>query len=72
MNQENFFFRLFSRHNKKIGVDIYPIIALFQFILCLYIALFFSAMESGSYDGLITDSLKFNQFPGTMVIALFV
>jgi len=71
-NNNNFFYRLFSFYNKKIGTEIYHLIAVVQLIIAAYIILFFSSMEDTQLNASITSSLKFNEFSGPMVIVLFL
>jgi len=70
-NQTNYFFRLFSNYNKKVGVEVYPVIAIVQLIIAVYILAFYSSMENGNLSQSITSSFRFNEFSGPMVLALF-
>jgi len=71
-NQKSYFWRLFSIHNKKIGRDVYPFVAMVQSILAVYIMIFYTAIESGSLTESITTSLRYNEFSGAMVVMLFL
>jgi len=70
-NQTNYFFRLFSNSNKKVGIEVYPVIAIVQLIIAVYILAFYSSMENGNLSQSITSSFRFNEFSGPMVLALF-
>lgn len=55
---------------QKPGIDLYPLTATIQFIICIYMIFFYTKMAADFTN--FTDAITYNQFSGQMVIALFI
>jgi len=62
--------RLFSKHMRKGGINLFTIITLLQIIIALYIFLLFQTMEMTA-EG-VFESLKNSQFSGFMIVVLLI
>ena len=69
--KNQYFERLFpSLKEQKPGKDLYAVLATFQFLICLFMILFYTKMDADITN--MSDSLTYNQFSGHMVVALFL
>ena len=72
-NKHSFFYRVFSKGRLKPGKDLYPMLAILQVIILLYIFFFYDMMEFESKNNRksLGEILTVTQFSKNMILALF-